>query len=105
MRMNTMLFAAVFVSVLAMGMPTKVTAEALPEPEPPPMFIECICFDPLDRLSRQGARNTCDDKFALSYKAGALHPSNPQQEGYSCAGVKCPEGETAWACLGVGGQL
>ena len=93
MSVKTMLTTAVFISVLAMGMPISVSAQE------EPVFLDCICFDPGEPMSRQDARDECDDPIAGDYRAGVFRPS------IQFCIQDCPSPQEAWGCFGVGGFI
>ena len=75
-----------------------------------PVFLGCVCFDSSDRMSRQDARNACDDQLAVSYVGGALHPSTTKDPAFTCelgsCGINVSENpDVSWACNGVGGLI
>jgi len=70
-----------------------------------PVFTGCICFDPTDSVSRQEARDECDDVVAADYRAGVLQPPSTALEN-PCADAHCMIlGAEAWPCFGVGGPI
>ena len=86
-KLLTAIVPSMIAGVIVFGI-LLVPAFAEEAPGPTPVELDCVCFDPTDRLDRQTARNFCDDNRGLS----EIPSPRPEGRGLVESAVGCQVG-------------